>query len=81
MTILVVILSITLGIFLILGIIFLVKVIKIAGNVQHITQKAEQIADKAEAVTEVFSQAAGPMAFSRVVANIVDAVSGKNKGK
>lgn len=79
LTILVVILSITLGVFLILGIVFLSKAIQIANNVKHVTEKAEQIADKAEGAVEMLSNAAAPVAFGRVLSNIVEAVKGSNK--
>lgn len=50
--ILVVILSVTLFIFLIIGIILLVKLIKLANNAQRIVEKGQVIADKTEDVVE-----------------------------
>ena len=50
--ILVVILSVTLLVFLIIGIILLVKLIKIANSAQQIVDKGQHIADKAEDIAE-----------------------------
>jgi uncharacterized protein (DUF58 family) len=75
LTILVVILSVTLAVFLILGIILLVTLIQVANSVKHITLKAEEIADKAEAAAEMLQNAAAPVAFGRVLSNIFDTVN------
>lgn len=75
LTILVVILSITLAIFLILAIVLLVKLIQVANIVKRITIKAEEIADKAEHAADMLQNAAAPVAFSRVVSNIFDTVN------
>lgn len=50
--ILVVILSVTLFIFLVIGIILLVKLIKLANSTQRIVEKGQVIADKTEDVVE-----------------------------
>ncbi len=80
LTILVVILSITLAVFLILGIVLLIKLIKVTDSVQRIATKGEEIADRAEAAAEMFQNAAAPVAIGRVLTNIFDAVS-KRKDK
>lgn len=79
LTILVVILSITLAVALILAIVLLVKLIKISNSIQRITLKAEQIADKAEAVSELFEKSSGAVAIGRLVSNIADMVNRKKK--
>ncbi len=79
--ILVAFLSVALAFFLTLSCIFVYKLIKVVDAVKHITEKAEQIADKAEAVTEMFGKAAAPMAFTQVLSNIMDAVNRKKKDK
>ncbi len=78
--ILVIVLSATLAIFLILGIVLIIKLIQVANGIKHITQKAEQIADKAEAVTEFFEQAAAPVAIGRLIGNITDMITRKGRG-
>lgn len=80
LTILVVFLSITLAIFLVLGIILLFKLIKISDSVQRIAIKGEEIADKAEAAADLIQNVAAPAAVGRVLTNIFDAVS-KKRGK
>ena len=69
---LVVVLATFLALALVLGIVLLALLIKIARTVKRITDKAEQLTDKAEAVGEFFQHAAGPMAFGRVISIIVD---------
>lgn len=70
--ILVIILSIALAIFLILGIVFMVYVIRISKRVDEITEKARSAVNNVESATRVFSKAAAPAAFSKVLANIVE---------
>lgn len=78
--ILVVILASALALFLILAIIATVKIIQILNHLKSITEKAEQIADKAEAVSEFFAKTAGPSALVKLFANVVDAFRrGKSK--
>lgn len=82
LTILVVILSVTLAIFLVLGIVALVKVIQVLGHLKRISEKAEELADKAEEIGAYFQKAAKPAAFMGVVGNIVDSFKqGKRKAK
>jgi competence protein ComGC len=80
LTILVIILSVTLAVFLILGIALLIKLINLTNSVQRIATKGEEIADRAEAAAEMFQNAAAPVAIGRVLTNIFDAVS-KKRGK
>jgi ATP/ADP translocase len=79
--ILVIILSSFLALFLLLGIILLVFCIKIANHIKHISEKAEEIVDKAEDVADFFSKAATPMAMAKVISNVSDLFRGKGKGR
>lgn len=79
--ILVVILSTTLGIFLILGIIALVKINQILGHVNNITQKAEKIADQAQHVGEFFQKGASSAAVVKLVSNLVNSIKDSKTGK
>ena len=79
--ILVIILSTTLAIFLILGIVALVKINKILKHIEYITAKAEKIADKAEAVGDFFQKTAGSTALVKLVSNIVNSFKAKGKGE
>jgi len=80
MEVLVIIVSATLSIFLVVGIIVLVKVIQILKDIKNILRKAEQIADKAEAVGEFFQKTAGPAALAKLIANILQSFRDK-RGK
>jgi len=80
-TILVIILSTTLAIALILTIVLLVKLVQISNAIKRITVKAEEIADKAEAVTEFFGHASGPVAVGKVLSNIVETVNNWKRKK
>lgn len=68
---LVIVLSAALAIFLVLGIMVLIKVNQILKHLRYITEKAEHIADKAEAVTEFFQKTAGTTAITNLISNIV----------
>ena len=72
--ILLILLASFLAIFLIVGIIIGVFVIKLLRTIRHITQKAEAITDKADAVASFFQQSAGPAAIAKLVSNIVHSV-------
>ena len=70
--ILVVVLATVLAIFLVLAIVLLVLLIKVVRTIKRVTDKAEHLADKAEAVGEFFQHAAGPMALGRAISTIAD---------
>lgn len=69
--ILVIMLSAALAVFLILGIFALVKVNQILKHLRTITEKAEKIADKAEAVSDIFTKSAGTAAITGLISNVV----------
>jgi hypothetical protein len=77
--VLVIILSVFLAIFLLLGIVALVKAIQLLNKLKHIAQTAEQIADKAEAASEFFQKAASRVAISKFVSNIIHSVKSREK--
>ena len=72
--ILVIFLSSALAVFILLGIVVLIKVIQILRDLKEITEKAKAIADKAEAVGEFFKKSAGPIAIGRLLSNIAESV-------
>ncbi len=74
--ILVVILSVTLFVFLILGIILLVKLIKISKGAQQIVDKGQNIADKTEDIAENIK---GMTSVGGLVKNFVDKYNSNNK--
>ncbi len=70
----VVILSVALALFLLLATVATIKIIQILNHLKHITEKAQRLADKAEAVGEFFQRAAGPLAIGRLITNVADNV-------
>lgn len=80
-TLLVAILSSFLAIFLLLGIIALVKFIQLLDHLKKISEKAEKIANSAEHVGEFFKYSAGPAAIVKLLANVTEAVFKHNKRK
>lgn len=79
--VLVIILSLFLAIFLIVGIVLLVKIVQIVKQVKHIIQQAEQVADRAEHISAFFEKTATPVALLKLVANISDSIHKKVKRK
>lgn len=73
-TILVIVLSSFLAIFLLLSIILAIKCIQIANQIKQITLKAEQFVDKAESVGEFFKKSSSSFAGFRLIAHIADSV-------
>ncbi len=72
--ILLIILSTFLAIFLLLGIVILVMTIKLMKQLRHVTEKAESIADNAEAISSFVGKAAGPVAITKLLLGIVESV-------
>lgn len=80
-SILVIILSIFLAIFLGLAITIAIMIIKLLKHIRSIVEKAESIADKAEAVTTFFQNTSGPVAISKLISNLFSSIMDKRKGK
>ena len=79
-TILVIVLATFLAIFLLLAIVATNKFIQVLNHLERISQKAEAVADKAEAVSAFFSHAAGPAIVGNILAKFADIIT-KNKPK
>lgn len=80
--VLVVIISVVLGLFLIVSIVATLYIIKVLKAIKHLTDKAEQVAEKAENVTDFFKEARGPLSLLRVIKNVADMAQSKpKKGK
>ncbi len=67
--------------FLVLAIAAAIKTIQILNHIKHITEKAESLADKAEAVGDFFQKSAGPLALVRLVAGMAESVFQKQRTK
>lgn len=79
---LVIILSVMLGLFLLLSIVILVRLVQISKQVKRITDQAEEAVDKAGHIASFFQKTATPVALVKLVSNISDAFQkSTNKGK
>ena len=76
---LVIILSSVLVVFFVCAIVLIVKIIQVAKALKRITEKAEHLADSAEAVGSFFERASTPMAFGKFIYNITQHVFDHNK--
>ena len=76
-TALVIILSVTLTVFLIVGTIALIKLIDILNSLKRITDKAEKLAEGAESLGEFFKDVSGNLALGKLVHNIAHYVKRK----
>ncbi|GAC1392050.1 MAG: hypothetical protein NVSMB46_06730 [Candidatus Saccharimonadales bacterium] len=65
-----IILSSTLAIFLLLGIIALIFVIKIIFKIRKVADKVEHIADKAGAIGDIIERASAPMIAGRLFSRL-----------
>lgn len=79
--ILVIVLSIALAILLVVTIIFVSVLIKLVNQLRVISKKAEEIVDDVESVSGFFKKAAGPVAVTSLVSNIVSKVAEFSKNK
>jgi hypothetical protein len=77
--VLIIIVSAALSVFLIVAILLVVKLIQITKSLKRIAQKAENIANSADALGSFFRRAATPVALGRFITNIFDAVRKRNK--
>lgn len=76
---LVIILGIALAILLVMAIVFMIKLIQIVNHIKHLMERAEKVADSAQAVGSFFKKTAGPVTASKVVANIIEAIRSNDK--
>lgn len=79
-TYLVIILSVTLTIFLIVGIILLTGLIKLTNKLREVADTAQQVAENVESASEMFKKTAGPLAAGKFLVNIADTVFSRKKG-
>lgn len=79
--ILLIILSSFLALFLLLGIILLAKLISLAKKMQVVAEKAHDVVDKVDDVSNMFKKTAGPMAVGKFFVNIAESVAKHKKEK
>ena len=70
--ILVIIVSAVLAVFLVVAIIALVAIIKLVKQVKQITAHAENVAESMESAASAFQKTATPLAFLKIIGNIVE---------
>jgi heme/copper-type cytochrome/quinol oxidase subunit 2 len=80
-SILIIILSVTLTIFLIVAIVLATALIKFIRELQEISEKAHMVADNVEAATLAISKNAGKLAAGKMFMNVVDLFLKRKKGK
>lgn len=79
LTVLVIILSSALAVFLVLAIFVIIKVLQIVNHLKRITEKAEHIVDSAETVGDFFKSSAQSMSIGRMLAHVYETVRKKTK--
>lgn len=79
-SILVIIVSVTLTIFLLVAIVLAVVLIKLIQRLRHIADTADLVANNVEAASEILKNSAGPLAVAKFMANIADVVMKRKKG-
>jgi len=80
-SILVIILSGFLTLFLLVSIVLIVKVIQIVKRVNKIVEQAEQVADRAEHISAFFERTATPVALLKLLSNISETIQKKARRK
>ncbi len=79
--VLVIIVSVTLTIFLTAAIVVLVFVAKLVASLRRIVDRAEQVVETAGTAAEMLRNASGPLAFFKVLRNIMRSVDKMHKSK
>ena len=79
--ILVIILSSFLALFLALAIALTVSLLRLSKKINVIADKAHDIADKVDSVSDMFKKTAGPLAFGKFFVNMAEAVAKHKKEK
>lgn len=79
--ILVVVLSVALGVFLILSIYLVIRLIQVANHIKKITEHAEQVADRADHISDFFAKTATPVAIAKLIANLAETFQKKKSKK
>jgi len=77
--ILVIFLSSFLALFLLLSTILVAKLLKVVKKIQLVADKAHDIVNKVENVSEMFQKTAGPVAFGKFFMNMADMVNKHKK--
>jgi hypothetical protein len=79
--ILLIVLASFLAIFLMVSIILLVGLVKLTKKMQLVADKAHEIVNNVENVSDMFKKTAGPLAFGKFFMNIAQTVAKHKKEK
>jgi sensor histidine kinase YesM len=74
-------LSVVLIVLLVIILVAVIYFIRILKRINEISVKASNVMNSVEVAGKVFEKSAAPVAISRIVANIVESVQSKKKGK
>ena len=80
-SILVILVSSTLTVFLIAGIVMLILAAKLLSAIIRIVAKTEHVVDSAEAAAQMLKDASGPLALFKVVRNMLAVVENMHSNK
>jgi uncharacterized protein (DUF58 family) len=80
-TILIIILSVTLILFLIIASVLFAALIKLTRKLSEIADKAEAVAGNVVSATDMLRKTAGPLAVGKFLANIADVFIKRKRGK
>lgn len=78
-SILVIIVSAALTVFLIVAIVSLVMITKLVNSVRTLAKKAEGLVDSAESAADVLKNVGGPLAVFKLVRNIITMINQARK--
>lgn len=80
-TFLVIVLSIFLAVFLLLGIVLFIKAIQVTNRIKHIAGKADHFVGKLDEAGDFFKKTCGSLAVGRVVTKIFDHLNSARQTK
>lgn len=78
-SVLVIIVSSVLTLFLVVSIIVLILIARLINSVKHIVERAEAVVETASEAAEMMRNASGPLALFKVVSNIIKSVEKMRK--
>jgi hypothetical protein len=78
-SVLVIIVSSVLTLFLVVSIIVLILIAKLISSIKHIVERAEAVVETAGEAAEMMRNASGPLALFKVVSNIIKSVEKMRK--
>jgi hypothetical protein len=78
-TVLLIIMTVFLSLFFLIGIIVLIALLRTIGNVKRVLYKAEDVIDTVESATEVLKDTQGRLALFKLISNIVKMVNKRSK--